>query len=108
MQVNGSTRISFSRRKILILVHSILKVREYENYNPQIGSGFSYRGGNNTLNVLTSGMQSQIRALSRNEGLFKQNRILHTQRGWKSDVAYGEYGKGEGCGKWGRNRDRDC
>jgi hypothetical protein len=68
MQVNGSTRINFSGRKILILVHSILKVREYENFSPQVRSGFSYRGGNNTLNVLTNGMKSQIRAFRRREG----------------------------------------
>jgi hypothetical protein len=68
MQVNGSTRISLSGRKILILVHSILKVREYEHFNPKTGSGFSYRGDNNTLNVLTSGMQSQIRAFRQTEG----------------------------------------
>jgi hypothetical protein len=68
MQVNGSTRISLSGWKILILVHSILKVREYEHFNPKSGSGFSYRRGNNTLNVLTSGMQSQIRVFRRNEG----------------------------------------
>jgi hypothetical protein len=68
MQVNGSTRISFSGRKILILVHSILKVREYEHFNPKTGSGFSYREGNNTLNVPTIGMQSQIRAFRRSQG----------------------------------------
>jgi hypothetical protein len=44
MQVNGNTRIRFYEKNILILVHSILRVREYEHCGPQLGSGFSYRG----------------------------------------------------------------